>query len=825
MPRPAFPNLARLVGLLALVPGAAPAAPINGVQNMTTQAECDPNLGHLRLGLDAWGAFGSNVTRRVDALYDPVDAPDRGPRGTVFESMPFLCQVQAGEATGQWLEEGRLNGLAPARTDGDGNRLASSFVVNGVEVRMDAQLDCNVLTQCYTFTNLSGARLDTVELTPYIDGDLYFAGDYTNDFGGTGAGLPRTLFEFDEGDDPQRPTTYLALFGSDPDDRHLLNWEIGEYAESRRRIANVANGCSPLRGSIGDEAGMSTDADGDLVTDRFYDVTLSLRFGIGPLEDGEMSPAICYEIQWGVGLQCSDEDQDQVCLVEDNCPSEANPDQEDFDRDGLGDVCDNCPLVPNEDQANADGDAQGDVCDVCVEPVPEVCNGLDDDCDNETDEDLGGEACETGFPGVCASGQQVCRGVDGLQCEPMTTASPEVCDGLDNDCNGEVDDALLLDEACATGQPGACGAGRSVCRDGAIDCEPLVEPEAEVCDGIDNNCDGVIDEGTRNACGRCGDVPVEVCDGLDDDCDGTPDDEAPCPGEQVCAAGRCADRCTNFECGGVFTCVEGLCLLPCEVTPCAEGEACSPQTGLCNDPCAQVQCEAGEVCLDGACVVDDCYHTGCAEGLLCLDAACVDDPCAGLSCEPGTFCRGGRCVGSCAEVACAAGESCVDGACVADACDGVTCPDGQRCVEGACGDDPCEGVSCGIGRRCIDGGCVDDPCTGVACPAGAVCVVEAGTAQCVLEENAGPDPGMADAGPAEDAGPPEPDRRDQGVMVVDGTVAPPPERDAMMPDAQPAVPGEAASGCACRQTSGTGGALALAPAFLAGLALRRRRRR
>jgi MYXO-CTERM domain-containing protein len=62
-------------------------------------------------------------------------------------------------------------------------------------------------------------------------------------------------------------------------------------------------------------------------------------------------------------------------------------------------------------------------------------------------------------------------------------------------------------------------------------------------------------------------------------------------------------------------------------------------------------------------------------------------------------------------------------------------------------------------------------------------------------------------------------------MVVDGTVAPPPERDAMMPDAQPAVPGEAASGCACRQTSGTGGALALAPAFLAGLALRRRRRR
>jgi len=58
---------------------------------------------------------------------------------------------------------------------------------------------------------------------------------------------------------------------------------------------------------------------------------------------------------------------------------------------------------------------------------------------------------------------------------------------------------------------------------------PLV---TEKCDGYDNNCDGTVDEGVKNACGQCGPVPEEVCDGNDNDCDGEVDEGCPVEGQE-----------------------------------------------------------------------------------------------------------------------------------------------------------------------------------------------------------------------------------------------------------------------------------------------------
>ncbi len=133
----------------------------------------------------------------------------------------------------------------------------------------------------------------------------------------------------------------------------------------------------------------------------------------------------------------------------------------------------------------------------------EVCNGVDDDLDGVIDNDF--------FVGaVCVRGQGTCQQAGVIQCDAaggaVCSAEPdapslEVCNGVDNDCDGLVDEDVL--NAC-----GGCG-----------------EVPEEVCDGVDNNCDGEVDEGVANACGACGEVPEEICDGIDNDCDGELDED------------------------------------------------------------------------------------------------------------------------------------------------------------------------------------------------------------------------------------------------------------------------------------------------------------
>ncbi len=144
-------------------------------------------------------------------------------------------------------------------------------------------------------------------------------------------------------------------------------------------------------------------------------------------------------------------------------------------------------------------------CEACS-PEDEICDGEDNDCDGEVDEELLNACGECGEPleEICDGEDNDCDGEidEGLlnACGECGELLEEICDGEDNDCDGEIDEGLL----------NACG-----------ECGELLE---EICDGEDNNCDGVVDEGLLNACGGCGEPPEEICDGKDNNCDGVIDE-------------------------------------------------------------------------------------------------------------------------------------------------------------------------------------------------------------------------------------------------------------------------------------------------------------
>ncbi|MBI2340631.1 MAG: hypothetical protein HYU99_09760, partial [Deltaproteobacteria bacterium] len=130
--------------------------------------------------------------------------------------------------------------------------------------------------------------------------------------------------------------------------------------------------------------------------------------------------------------------------------------------------------------------------------------------------------------GECVAGTQTCANNQWSDdCDGETGPSDETCDGADNDCDGETDEDLT--EACYTGAAGTenvgvCTGGTKNCTSGSWgDCEGETTPaSSETCDdGLDNDCDGTVDED----CADSGETPVETSASAIDNCvpsDGSP---------------------------------------------------------------------------------------------------------------------------------------------------------------------------------------------------------------------------------------------------------------------------------------------------------------
>ena len=425
-------------------------------------------------------------------------------------------------------------------------------------------------------------------------------------------------------------------------------------------------------------------------------------------------------------------------------------------------------------------DLAGSSC-VPVASTDVTCNGIDDNCNGTVDEGYVAVATSCGVGACAATGSQTC--VSGAlinSCAPSAPAAGDAtCDGIDNNCNGSVDEGYVATAtSCGVG---ACGAtGVQACVSGALvnTCAPSAPAASDAsCDGIDNNCNGSTDEGyvvTPTTCGlgacanngtqtcvsgslvntctpRAASPTDATCNNFDDDCNGTRDEDFVAT-PTTCGVGSCGSFGSTLCSSGhiVDTCLPGV--------PAANDATCNGRDNDCNG-----QVDEDFASTPTTCGINACTGTGatsCAAGTVtnsCLPLSNCEADCGNATDDDNdgfTDCTDFDCdgVGACDSTVgddCDADTDCTaisggEALCLSESSTGIpggfcsqtctavpgACPESSQCLGGLCLL-PCgAGSTCGAGEACFEvedpGACIPVCDTDDDCVDGSVCNLTTG---------------------------------------------------------------------------------------------------